>query len=127
MLMLVVFLGLSGGEIISITLIKSLSFLLGLVVSRNFWRILLEPHFLNKCFYTSVAGFARVFFLFIVCCSGDAMEKFRGELMALIGVGFPNVDVSVARLFRVDFLVGSALSAGCGGGVVVLCPAVKGR
>ena len=45
------------------------------------------------------------------------MEKLRGQLIALIGSGFHNANVSMARLFRVDFLVGSALSAGCGDGV----------
>ena len=45
------------------------------------------------------------------------MEKLRGELMALIGSGFHNANASMARLFRVDFLVGSAHSAGCGHGV----------
>ena len=46
------------------------------------------------------------------------LESFWDELIDLAGVRFPNADVSVSRLFRVDFLVGSALSAGCCCGVV---------
>ena len=46
------------------------------------------------------------------------MEKILGELMALIGIRFPNGEVKAARLFRSDFHVNSALSVDCDGYVV---------
>ena len=62
--------------------------------------------------------FSVVCFVPVFYCSGDTNEKFQGESMALIGIGCPHADKGVARRFRVDFGVGFALSAGCGGGVV---------
>ena len=45
------------------------------------------------------------------------MQKALGDSIVLIGIGFPNADASVARLFPADFLGSSAISEGYGGGV----------
>ena len=38
----------------------------------------------------------------------------------LIGIGFRNTDANMVRLFRAVFLIGSAISEGCDGGVVFM-------
>ena len=50
----------------------------------------------------------------------DAIENFHGESMILIGIEFPNADFGMARRLLVNFCVGSALVAGCRGGVVLV-------
>ena len=55
----------------------------------------------------------------LVFCSDDSIDKLLGELIALIGIGFLNADVNVARRFREDFLIGSVFAEGCGGAVVI--------
>ena len=115
-----VFFGLSEDKITSITLMLLLSFFFGFIVSKKFMQATNSDETFAKPISCMRLLILVLLVVPLICLSEDAIEKFRGESMVLIGIGLPKAVVSVARRALVDFLVGSAVVAGYGG--VVFCP-----